>query len=182
MHNLKCITNIIVTAVLWQCLWHPCCFSAERKYEHVRLRGIEKAFIVIERSKPEKDKDLLTEKQIRADIWKKLRAVSISVLPNKKFRKGKMFSSIAILNVKYIVFKMQEGAYGYEISLEVFRGLDIPQDTFKVPLEAIPVWSVKKFDIAGEITDINREMGALVDVFVNAYSSVNPKIRTPFKM
>ncbi len=175
MHNFKCIPSIILAVVLWQCLWHPCCLAGDRKNSHTRFRGIEKAFIVIDYSKTEIDKDLLTEKQIRADTWKKLREVSISVLPHKKFRKGKMFSSVAILNIKCNVFRMQEGAYGYEISLEVFRGIEIPQDTFLVPSEATPVWSVKKFDIAVKITDVNKEIGALMDSFVNGYRPVNRK-------
>ena len=182
MHNLKCIPNIFLTVVFLQCLWHPCCLAGDRNDARARFRGIKKAFIVIEYSKTEIDKDLLTEKQIRADTWKKLRAVSICVLPHKKFRKGKMFSSIAILNIKCIVFKMQEGAYGYEISLDVFRGIEIPQDTFKVPSDATPVWFVKKFDIADGITDVNNEIGALVDVFIREYRSVNPKTNTPFIM
>ncbi len=180
MNNLKCIPNIILAVVCWQCLWHPCCLAADGKDGHARLRGIEKAFIVIEYSKSGIDKGLLTEKQIRTDTWKKLRAVSISLLPSKKFRKGKMFSSTAVLNIKCKVFEMQEGVYGYEISLEVFRGVEIPQDTFKVPSEAIPVWSVKKFDIADKIADVNKEIGALVDAFVNVYRAVKPKMRTPF--
>lgn len=173
MYNLNHISSIILAVVFCQCLWHSCCFADDRADDYVRLRGIEKAFIVIEYSKPKIDKDILTEKQIRTDTWKKLRGVSISVLPNKKFRKGKMFSSVAILNIKCKVFRMQEGAYGYEISLEVFRGIEISQDTFKVPSEAIPVWSIKKFDIADNITDVNREIGSLVDVFVKGYQSVD---------
>ncbi len=168
MHIFKCISNIILAIVLCQYLWHPCCFAADWKDANVRLRGIEKAFIVIEDTSSQTDEDLITEKQIRDDIWKKLRAVSISVLPNKSIRKGKMFSTTAILNLKCNVFKMHEGVYGYEISLEVFRGIEILQDTFEVPSDASPVWSVKKFDIADEVTDINNEISILVDAFVSA--------------
>ncbi len=175
MHRFYRISNIILSIVLYQCLLHPCCFAADRKDNPVSLRGIEKAFIVVEYAKSEIAKDLSTEKKIRTDTWKKLREVSISVLPHKKFHKGKMFSSVAILNIKCKVFRMQEGVYGYDISLEVFRGVDILKDTFHVPSEAVPVWSVKKFDIAHDIMDVNKEIGALVDAFVNGYRSVNRK-------
>ena len=75
---------------------------------------------------------------------------------------------------------MHEGVYGYDVAIDVFRGIEFPQDTSEVPQEAIPVWSVKKFDIADELIDVKNGIDSLVDIFVSDYQSVNPEKATPF--
>lgn len=149
--------------------------GADNKNTRAELRGIEKVYVVIDCFMPEIKTDGLGEKQIRSDVWKKLAPASLRMIPGKQFRKGKLFARTGILNIKCRVFSMHEGVYGYDVAIEVFRRIEFPQDTSEVPQEAIPVWSVKKFDIADELIDVKNEIGSLLDIFVSAYRSVNPE-------
>jgi len=154
--------------------------GADNRDTRAKLCGIEKVYVVIECFMPEIKTDVLGEKQIRSDVWKKLAPASLSMIPGKEFRKGKLFFGTGILNIKCTVFGMDEGVYGYDVAVDVFREIEFPQDTSEVPQEAVPVWSVKKFDIAVELIDVRNEIDSLVDIFVSAYQSVNPERTTPF--
>lgn len=175
MNIFRTISIILMVAVSCLVISSAIANGADNKNTRAELRGIEKVYVVIDSFMPEIKTDGLTEKQIRSDVWKKLAPASLSMIPDNKFRKGNLFSRIGILNIKCRVFSMHEGVYGYEVAIEVFRGIEFPQDTSEVPQEAIPVWSVKKFDIADELIDVKNEIGSLVDIFVSAYQSVNPK-------
>jgi hypothetical protein len=176
----KYVSVILMVAVFCLVIRSDVVNGADNKNTRDKLRGIEKVYVVIDCVIPEIKIDELTEKQIRSDVWKKLAPASLTMMPGNKFRKGELFSRIGILNIKCNVFSMHEGVYGYDVTIEVFRGIEFPQDTSEVPQEAIPIWSVKKFDIADEIIDVKNGIGSLVDIFVSAYQSVNPKRTKPF--
>jgi len=171
----RCISVVLMVFVSCLVISIPIANGADNKNDRAKLRGIEKVYVVIECFMPEIKTDELAEKQIRSDIWKKLAPASLSIIPGEKFRKGKLFSEIGILNIKCNVFSMHEGVYGYDVAIDVFRGIEFPQDTSEVPHEAIPVWSVKKFDIADELLDVKKGIVSLVDIFVSDYQSVNPE-------
>jgi len=109
MHNLKHISNIILAVVFLQGLCYPFCFASDRKNDPFSLRGIEKAFIVIDYSNPEIANDPLIEKQIRTDTWEKVRAVSIIVLPNKKLRK--FFEALRYPKT-HLMFLLKQSLFG----------------------------------------------------------------------
>jgi hypothetical protein len=171
----KYVSVILMVAVFCLVIKSAVVNGADNKNTRDKLRGIEKVYVVIDCVIPEIEIDELAEKQIRSDVWKKLAPASLSMIPGNKFRKGELFSRIGILNIKCNVFSMHEGVYGYDVAIEVFRGIEFPQDTSEVPPEASPIWSVKKFDIADELIDVKNEIDNLVDIFVSAYQSVNPE-------
>jgi len=175
MNIFKYVSVILMVAVFCLVIRSAVVNGADNKNARANLRGIEKVYVVIDCVTPEIKIDELSEKQIRSDVWKKLAPASISMIPGNKFRKGELFSRIGILNIKCNVFSMHEGVYGYDVAIEIFRGIEFPQDTSEVPQDAIPIWSVKKFDIADELMDVKNEIDGLVDIFVSAHQSVNPE-------
>jgi len=155
-------------------------YAVDHEAAREELRGIEKVYLSIQCTTPKTETNVLTEQQIRSDIRNALRVTALRVIPGKRYGRGKLFPAIGILNVACKVFTMQEGGYGYDIVIEIFRRIEIESETSEIPLESVPVWSVKKFDIADEMIDIRNEIKKLTGIFVRAYSSVNPRRADPF--
>ena len=180
MSRFERISVMIMVAICFLFMRCPFGHTADHKAACSELRGMERVYLSIECITPEIETDIVTEQQIRSDIRKALRVTSLQVIHDKRDYNGRLFPEIGILNVACKVFRMQEGGYGYDLVIEVFRRVEIESETSEIHPESVPAWSVKKFDIADEMIDIRNEIKNLTGVFVRAYCSVNPRRADPF--
>ena len=177
MRRVECIPVRIMMGVVcflfMHCSWGH---AADHEAACEELRGMEKVYLTIQCTTPETD--VLTEQDIRSDIRNALRVTALRVISAKR-SSGMLFPTVGILHVACKVFTMQEGGYGYEVVIEVFRRIDMGSDPAEIPPESVTVWSVKKFDIADEMVDIRNEIKSLTGIFIRAYRSVNPRRLDP---
>ena len=177
MPRVECIAVMIMMGVVCFLLMH-CTLGHAADHEAAceELRGMETVYLKIQCTTPETD--VLTEQNIRSDIRNALRVTALRVISAKRSR-GTLFPTVGILHVACKVFTMQEGGYGYEVMIEVFRRIEMGSGSSEIPPESVPVWSVKKFDIADEMVDIRNEIKNLTGIFVHSYNSVNPRSLDP---
>lgn len=144
------------------------------------LRGIKGVTVAIVPVEPEVENAGLTQGQIRKDVELKLRMAGLNVLTTEKKNKemleasGGAFLFIVPTIIKHpkLSSYLQVDMYVYNIHLELNQGVYLMRNK---KFTAGSTWSTWMVGVTGNLDDIRIDTKDLVDKFLNAWRSVNPK-------
>jgi hypothetical protein len=131
------------------------------------LRGIKKVEVVVETLSPDEIRDGLTADQIKTDVELRLRKAGITV-----------GSTATMLYIQPNLLKGDvsiDGVYAYNVMVSLDQLITV--DLNKVA-EFASTWSISTVGLAGRNNmprSVRNAVDDLVDKFLNAYLSVNPK-------
>jgi len=148
-------------------------FAQDDENNRRTLRGLRGVNVVIEFLKPQVKGERLTEDWLRADTELRLRGAGIEVLSKRENQmtpgRPSLYINVNILKYRYIP------VYVYKSSLELVQDVYLVR-AFEIRTGAV-TWSVSTTGVAPKVEDVRTSMGELLDYFVNAYLSANPKER-----
>jgi len=133
------------------------------------LRGIKGGGVMIEDMQPEIERDGLTKNQIQTDVELKLRMAGFNVLSKKEVLKapgGPWFG--VVVNS----FKVSRSLYAYTVEVELWQDVYFERNGQG---SKAPTWSTGYLGIAPGLDHIRSKIKDYVDIFINAWLSVNPK-------
>jgi hypothetical protein len=158
------ITVMVVLLILPGIVW-----GFHNKINIKTLQGIKGVHVLIETVRPEIERDGLTHIQIQADVELKLRLAGLRVLSLEELSKepGRPF-----LNVAVDIGKESSDEYIYNIELSLIQDVYLMRNN-----KLIPCITWHRAGL-GRVSSLNRLRNIIkhyVDIFVNAWLSVNPK-------
>jgi hypothetical protein len=134
------------------------------------LRGIDGVMVIVE-ILPSLKTDGLTRNQIYSDVETQLQKAGISVLLEKQWQtiEGRPY-----LHIEIIGTKIQDNwkFYTYSINVQLLQDVYLARKTASGALQA-STWSSNHTG-HGYLDDIRIWVKELINVFINAYTSVNP--------
>jgi hypothetical protein len=136
------------------------------------LRGLSGVYVFVEPGDDDAKRAGLDDQTIRTDVELKLRLAGIKVLTLEEEVVSPGYPSLYIdLNLL-----SQVGFSVYSVRVELQQKVLLWRDK-SVELIGVPTWSSSGLGIAGQdvASKIRGAIRDLVDSFVNAYLSVNPK-------
>ena len=163
------IPMVIIFVVIF--LSASICSAQDDEFARRTLKGLTGVKIVIGDLFPVLKEGGLTEDQIRTDVELKLRMAGIRVLSNEEWPSG-------LLPYLYVRVYGSKSEIGF-VAINIYIGLKQDIILTRNPLissEAF-TWSTEYTGHVGvkKITIIRESIKDLVDEFLNAYLSVNPK-------
>jgi hypothetical protein len=146
-------------------------FAQDDEFNRQTLRGLQGVQVVIESLGPETKGDGLTVHRLRTATEEKLQMAGIKVLSEKENQTtpGRPYMYLNVSIVKYKYFPV----YIYKNSVELVQDVYLVR-AFKIRTGAA-TWSISTTGIAPKLADVRTSMEGLVNYFINAYLSVNPK-------
>jgi len=139
------------------------------------LRGIKGVRVAVGVIKPEIERDGLSRDQILTDVELKLRMARLNVLTSEDGYSDKAFLVVTphILKHHELSSQLQGDMYLFSIYLELYQAVYLMRN--KKRTLAI-TWSTGiYYGIDSDLDKIRRRIKDQVDVFLNAWLSVNPK-------
>jgi|SRR5579862_4487472 len=159
--------NRLALATLVLCLL-PGAFASDDPSDRRTLRGITTIIVVIEELEPAAIADGLTVSQLRTDVELRLRMAGLKVLDS--YAPGTPY-----LHVVPALLKAPD-QYAYSCKLEFLQTVTVESNREVLITDT---WSAGKFGLIGPpsnmVSKIRSTFADLVDKFINAYLSVNPK-------
>jgi hypothetical protein len=139
------------------------------KYYRPSLAGLQGIHVVIEYLQPEIRRDGLTEQQLQTDTELKLRMAGIKILSREESGHGvpHLVVNANILKTKFKPLYIFNVSVGFYQRVFLVRKPDV-----RVPA---CTWDSRMVGCTNELEDIRARVRDLVDQFINAYLSVNPK-------
>jgi hypothetical protein len=135
------------------------------------LRGLQGVRVAVEKLSAEIERDGLAQAELKTDMEQKLRLAGLKVLTIEETRE---LHTEPYLRLAVQVLKSRSGFYVYSIGIELrerVRPLRKPrQSTWATTWD-----SLVRFGWSPNTSDIRNTAKDVVDEFVNAYLSVNPK-------
>ena len=145
-------------------------FARDDKFTGETLRGIKGFSVSVGSLKPEIERKGLTRDQIKADVELKLRLAGIKVLTDAEWDEeiGRPW-----IFVQPTVFEMtQYPAFLYSINIKVFQ---IARLIRTGEFDFVATWYRDFVGITSRLSRIRNTIKDQMDIFLNAYLSVNPK-------
>ena len=134
------------------------------EFSRKTLKGIMAVLVVVESIEPEIEEAGLTRSQVQTDVELKLHLTRLNV-EHGKTGWPRLLVYVNILMTSY-------GAYVYVVNLELEQLVYLERN--KKPTRAA-TWFTGVFGIVSELDKIRKTIKDRVDVFLNAWLSVNPK-------
>jgi hypothetical protein len=133
------------------------------------LEGIKGVQVLIEMIRPEIERDGLTHNQIQTDTEQRLRLAGLRVLSLEELSKtlGK-----PILNVAVDIRKEPGGVYIYNIELSLIQDVYLMRNNKLIPCIT---WHRAGLGRVSSLTRIRNTIKDYIDLFINAWLSVNQK-------
>jgi hypothetical protein len=160
--------NILVTIML-SFLFCSTLVSEDSEHTRKALKGLTGIRVVVDYFDPnDAEKDGLSRDQIRTDVELRLRTAGIKVLTEEKSLEA---PGMPLLRVKIMNFK--HNTYGlYSLSLNISLAQRYPQGSV-----TDNTWTTKYIEPVGatNISQVLDKIKDSVDIFINAWLSVNPK-------
>lgn len=154
--------------------WSPFVFAGDDKFSRLTLRGLKGVYVLVEDLKAEIEQGGLSGTQIQTDVELKLRMAGIKVLSKEEAvdAPGRPF-----LYVHVNAFKAKSwGAYVYSTRVELHQDVYLVRTAPDFTKYSVCTWSISYVGgITPELGDIRASVKDTVDIFINAYLSVNPK-------
>jgi len=132
------------------------------------LRGLEGVQVIVEEIQPEVERDGLTKAQLKTDVELALRMSGIKLLSAEE-RVQILSQPILYLNVN--VMKTQGSGYVFNVDLSA-RESGI---TLRGGMTWAPTWEWGYVGITPSLASIRDYVKDMVDRFINAYLTANPK-------
>ena len=147
-------------------------YSSENEINRESIRGMKGVHVVFEKLGQGEYRDGLAADLILKDVELRLRKNGITVLTEAGMRiyPGNPLLYININSIKINNVK----AYMYSLSIELEQSVTLERN--KMPMRAV-TWNlgVVKYTPANKLNNVRKDIKELVDRFINAYLSVNPK-------
>jgi hypothetical protein len=145
-------------------------FGGDTTEERASLKGIKSVCVIVEDIKKDSDSGGLTIDQIQIDVELRLRKAGIAVADRKS-------GCPIILDVNLTVSKLDDVGplYLYNGDVAVMQYVKTVANN---NLSVATTWSKNTFGVVGSkvvATQVRSSLGDVVDKFLNAYLSVNPK-------
>ena len=153
--------------------WGPFVFAHDDEFNRPTLRGLKGVYVLVEQLRPEIERGGLSKNQIQTDVELKLRMAGIKVLSKEESfdAPGRPW-----LYVNVNAFKAEDiGAYVYHVLVELNQDVYLARRPPDFTKYKTSTWSVSYLGIKSKLGDIRASVKDLVDMFINAYLSVNPK-------
>lgn len=134
------------------------------KFARASLVGLKGLAIVLEALPPEVEAVGLQKEQVQTDVELKLRLAGISVLAESP-------TYIYI----YTNFLTESEPWAYNLVVELRQNVQTEKGIFLV---GVPTWSIATLCKGGSLNflkSFREQLRDLMDIFINAYLSVNPK-------
>jgi hypothetical protein len=149
-------------------------FALDRESNRQTLRGLQGVWVLIEDLEPEIERSGLTKKQVQKDVEGKLRDAGIKTLTQEECSKtpGEPYLYV---NINLNAGKAGDEKYSYSVDIGVIQGVRLQRDP-RQKIHAVTwstggVGSIEK-EFVNRLSDSVED---LVNVFIKAYISVNPK-------
>lgn len=138
------------------------------------LQGIQGLYVLIEPLTSEVERAGLHITDIRTDVELKLQLAGIYVLTEEESSK-KAGSPYLYVNANVMLSRESQGVFHYSISCELDQVVTLTRDPSIITFAS--TWNVGGVGLVGanRLPDIRATVRDLVDQFINAYLSVNPK-------
>ena len=134
------------------------------------LRDLQRCGVLIEDLQPQIERDGLTKRQLQADTELKFRMAGIKVLSHKEVQE----KSSPFFYLRIRVLKLRSGCYSYHIAADLCEKVLSVRKSY---LTWAATWSQlpETIGFTCRLSDIRQDAKDMVDGFINAYLSVNPK-------
>jgi hypothetical protein len=164
------IPMILIFSVIF--LFTSICSALDDEFSRRTLKGLEGIYVLIEELDPALKERGLTKDQIQTDVELKLRMAGIRILSEKELLTSPGLPSlyIAINAVKLDMI------FAFDIYVGLDQYIKLTRNPLIISLAA--TWSTTGIGSVGETRvreNIREKVKDLVDKFINAYLSVNPK-------
>lgn len=137
------------------------------------LRGLRGVFVLVEDILPEAERRGLSTIQVQTDVELRLRMAGIRVLTKvgAQTSPGTPFLSVHVGLAKYIGTEQYAHCILVSLYQRVFLARDATSELFT------PTWSAGSHGIAGsaKLKELRESVAEIINQFINAYLSVNPK-------
>ena len=158
--------SILIGLVLLLWLWQGHAFPADNQGTRKTLDGAEPIKVVVEPLKWAIENAGLKTLQLRTDTELKLRLAGINVVSPNNPGKPSLY-----VNARVIKFG-QRDRYVFSIAVEFVQTVSLERSP-QVKIDAT-TWSTSVTGTSHKLSTVRDQLGELVDLFINAYLSVNP--------
>ncbi len=157
----------IIFAVFSIVMYGFLAFAGEADPYRKTLQGIKEFSIFVEQIEPEIGKEGLTRQQIQKDVEQNVSQAGIK-LTNEGMR--------PVLYVKVTTLKRDDlKGYIYDVDVNVRQDVKLLRDLFFIGCRAT-TWSTSSVGFISGLDLIKNIIKGQVDIFIDAYFSVNPKV------
>ncbi|MFC1515874.1 hypothetical protein ACFL7E_03845 [Thermodesulfobacteriota bacterium] len=141
----------------------------DSKKDRQTLKDLSGVYVVVENIKKNFEHNALSESSIKTAIETQLRSAGIKVLTDSE---NYMQKELPLLYVILKFLKVTDNHYDYSISVAIARRIFIEVDpTIEVYENS---WFIKD-EGSGSLGKYRPKLKEMIDRFINAYLSVNPK-------
>lgn len=163
------IRAIAIVSVLVFSLVGSSVYAWDDESTRETLQGFDSMMIMIGELKPEIERAGLTVDQLRTDVELKLRLAGIKPLTATdcffEFGRPHLSVNVTVLKLEGVV------GYVYLVNINFFQKATLVRQSNK----NVPTWSIGYLGFTPHIIGIRNNVNDQVDVFLNAWLSVNPK-------
>ena len=144
-------------------------FAIDSKLSRESLRGIAGIYVLVENFSPEEKRAGFSKKQVQTDVELKLRLVGIKVLNKEEHLEA---SGRPHLYVSVDTVSVSQNFFYYVLSIEIWQNVSLERNANFNSKAMTWSWDTMGH---GKTEHIRTHLKDKIDVFINAYLSVNPK-------
>ena len=138
--------------------------AADTQMDRATLKGLRGLKVMVVQEEPDVEQAGLSKSSIQTDVELTLRLAGFPVLNG---------SADPFLLVGAYVLTDSSGLLRYSLTVQVYQLAQLSRDP-KIS-SVVSTWEVGRFGGIGDPRQIRNEIKDLVEKFINAYLSVNPK-------
>jgi hypothetical protein len=172
MNPKKWVVVVVVILLVFASVSHT--FAIDSKSNRATLRGLEGVGVLVEQLSPEVEREGLVKSRLQTEAELKLRMAGIKVLTKEECLKtpGEPYLYV---NINVNIAKTESGIYPYSIDVLLIQKVSLLRDP-KQTTYAV-TWSTGGVGSIGKpiLSQLQNSVEEILDVFVKAYLSENPK-------
>ena len=149
--------------------------AGDDEFSRQSLKGLKGVGVLLEDLHADVEQDGLNKTSIQTDVELKLRQAGITVLTQAE-RRAAPGGPFLYITVNTQQRPTAAGLYAYSISVELSQNVQLERDP-TIQIVGATTWSVGEVGTVGRdrLRGVRDGIKDLVDMFINAYLSVNPK-------
>ncbi len=159
----RLVSTLVFVIILPATTW-----GVDNNWSRETLRGINGVFLLVEVVEPEIERAGFTQGQIKTDVELKLRLAGLNVLDPDEATKTPGRPWLAV----YPNIQTTDGVYVYATMLNLYQDVSLVRNSNR---SIASTWSTASYGTSQKLANVRRTVKDLVDSFINAWLSVNPK-------
>jgi len=180
--KIKIPTAAVLGCTVFTCLMAlaalPCALAVEDdEYARSTLRGLPGVYVAVEALDPDVNHHGLTKATLAADAELRLRMAGIKVLSREQWTKTQggpvCYIDVSIVKDVALTDVLDFDLYAFEVSVELHQDVALVRDMAVMVLS--PTWSASYVGFTNTLPRIRTKVSELLERFINAYQTVNPK-------